>query len=152
MWYLDTRQSFMFYPTASWVCSILSQKELRTAEECFQRKKDCPSHYYLHYCFWPLSPFLSVSVSVVLYLARLFHPSPSTPLCHPPRSSSARRIAIKSEMFLLLMHTNAQRLTGADSMKRGAAEINTYVMREKEPPNGSPICVCQRLSEGRIDI
>lgn len=34
-------------------------------------------------------------------------------------------------MFPLLMHTNAQPLTGADSMKRGAAEINTYVMRGK---------------------
>lgn len=34
-------------------------------------------------------------------------------------------------MFLLLMHTNAQPLTGADSMKREASEINTYVMREK---------------------
>lgn len=97
MWYLDTRQSSMFYPTASWVCSILSQKELRTAEECFQGKKDCPSHYYLHYCFWPLSPFLSVSVSVVLYLGRLFHPSPSifsplplfilhSPYCHQVRN------------------------------------------------------------------
>lgn len=48
-----------------------------------------------------------------------------------PHSSPACCIAIKSEMFLLLMHTNAQHLTGADSMKREAAEINTYVMRER---------------------
>lgn len=58
----------------------------------------------------------------------------------------------QSEMFLLLMHTNAQPLTGADSMKREAAEINTYVMRERGSPNGLPICFCQRLRQGCIDI
>lgn len=66
-------------------------------------------------------------------------PTPPTPVCH---------IAIERGMFPLLMHTDAQRLTGADSMKRGAAEINTYVMREREATNGWPICVCQGLSEG----
>lgn len=53
---------------------------------------------------------------------------------------------------LVWMHTSAQRLTGADSMKREAAEINTYVMRQKEHPNGLPIYVCQRLSVDRIDV
>lgn len=36
----------------------------------------------------------------------------------------------------LWMHTSAQRLTGADSMKGEAAEINTYVMRWEQQPNG----------------
>lgn len=53
---------------------------------------------------------------------------------------------------LVWMHTSAQRLTGADSMKREAAEINTYVMRQKEHPNGLPIYVCQKLSMDCIDV
>lgn len=87
---------------------------------------------------------LSVSVSMSLSLPWLFLFSP----CF----SSACCSAIKSEVFLLLMHTNAQHLTGADSMKREAAEINTYVMKEKRPPNDLPICACQRRRSGCIDI
>ncbi len=93
----------------------------------------------------PLSVSKSVSHSLLLPWLFLLCPRLSP-------SGSCFAISTKSEMFLLLMHTNAQPLTGADSMKREAAEINTYVMRGKRPPNGLPICVCQRLSWGCIDI
>lgn len=63
--------------------------------------------------------------------------------------SSGCRRAIKSEMFALLMHTNAQHLTGADSMKGEAAEINTYVMRGK---GAAKWIVNLCLSKAELDI
>lgn len=120
---------------------------LWTEKEAFRRRDGAVFHIIIIIiCIVAFSGFFCVYMSVCLYLANscvllsLF----LSLSVHPLLAS----IPIKSEMFLLLMHTNAQRLTGADSMKRGAAEINTYVMKEKEAPNGSPICVCQRLSEG----
>lgn len=111
----------------------------------------------LNYRYWSsftslcLRQRLCLSLSVCLYLCSFV--SVSACVCLPlPPSGCCIAISTESEMFLLLMHTNAQPLTGADSMKREAAEINTYVMREKGPPNGLAICICQRLSSGCIDV
>lgn len=111
----------------------------------------------LHYRYWSsftslcLRQCLCLSLSGCLCLGSFV--SVSACLCLPLLPSGCCiAISTESEMFLLLMHTNAQPLTGADSMKREAAEINTYVMREKGPPNGLAICICQRLSSGCIDV
>lgn len=57
------------------------------------------------------------------------------------------------EMLMLWTHMDAQKVTGAHSVKREAAEIKTYVMREEVVAvNGFAISVCQRLSYTRIDV
>lgn len=55
----------------------------------------------------------------------------SVSICSQHCALVAVLLSAQSEVFLLLMHTSAQPLTGADSMKREAGEINTYVMRGK---------------------
>lgn len=111
------------------------------------------SHLLIKYSFVYQSVYISVflSLSDCRYLVSFFS-IPVSLFLPLPHSGCCIAISTQSEMFLLLMHTKAQPLTGADSMKREAPEINTYVMRQKGPPNGLPICVCQRLSRGCIDV
>lgn len=101
-WGSETAWSRLYYVILGYspVIHVLPNSQLSVldsfterAQNCWRvfsgEKKDCPSHY-LHYCFWPLNTFLSVSVSVVLYLARLFHPPPlfilRSPYCHQVRN------------------------------------------------------------------
>lgn len=148
---------FFFQTTTSQACSFPSAQHWRAA---FPEKRGSRlSHYYhyLHCCFRGApSGFCVFTCLSASYLANACHLSLSLSLplslslsVHPLLAS----IAIKSEMFPLLMHTNAQRLTGADSMKRGAAEINTYVMKEKGSAKWlANLCLSKAERGLRIDV